>query len=167
VSAVDTALDAGVGEDDTIGMKGVTRGGIVLGIIGALVGVLIVVAVVLVLQPPDEFDAGTPEATVQGYFQAVIDGNRAEAASLMTPDLVERCGAELVQIRDAPDSFRVVIVETESGDDRSFVNVEITEGAGSGLFGDSYTFDEAIVVERVGDDWLIAEAPWPIYCEEM
>jgi len=148
-------------------MKGVTRSGIVLGIIGALVGVLIVVAIVLAMQSPDAFEPGTPEATVQHYFQAVIDGNRAEAARLMTPDLVERCGADLIQIRHAPDSVRVVITNTEPSDDRTIVNVEITEGSGPGLFGDSYTFEEAMVVERVGDDWLIAEVPWPIYCEEM
>jgi len=48
------------------------------------------------------------------------------------------------------------------------VTVEITERSASSLFlGESYTFQETLVVERLGDAWLIAEAPWPIYCWEV
>ncbi len=159
-------LDELVGGDDTVGMKGPARSGVVLGIIGVVVVAAVVVALVLALQPPKELDPGTPEATVQSYLQAVIDGDQAEAVRLMTPDLVKRCGDELSQFRHSPDSFRAVIVDTGSYDNRMAVNVEITEGAGSGLFGDSYTFEESLIVEQVGDDWLITEAPWPIYCGE-
>jgi len=147
-------------------MKGITRSGMVLGIIGVVVGALVVVALVLALQPPKQLDPGTPEATVQGYLQAVIDGDQGEAERLMTPDLVKRC-ADLTQIRHASDNFRAVIVDTAPLGDRMVVTVEINDGAGLGLFGDSYTFEEAVVVEQVGDDWLIAESPWPIYCGEM
>lgn len=148
-------------------MRGITRSGMVLGIIGALVGVLVVVALVLALQPPKQLDPGTPEATVQGYLQAVIDGDQGKAERLMTPDLVKRCGTDLTQIRHAPEGFRAVIVDTAPLGDRMVVTVEIAQGSGRGLFGDSYTFEEAVVLEQVGDDWLIAESPWPIYCGEM
>lgn len=159
-------LDDTAGGDDTVGMAGPTRSGVVLAIIGAVVVAAVVVALVLALQPPKELDPGTPEATVQSYLQAVIDEDQAEAVHLLTPDLVKRCGADLGQFRHSPDSFRAVIVDTGSYDNRMAVNVEITEGAGSGLFGDSYTFEETLILEQVGDDWLIAEAPWPIYCGE-
>lgn len=79
-------LDDRVGGDDTVGMKGVTRSGLILGVITAVVA----------------------------------------------------------------------------------VTVEITERSASSLFlGESYTFQETLVVERLGDAWLIAEAPWPIYCWEV
>lgn len=160
-------LDGRVREDDTGGMKGLTRSGIALGTIGTVITATIVVALVLALQPPKEYDPGTPEATIQGYFQAVIDRSRIEAERFMTPDLVERCGAGLNQIRDAAESLRVVIVDTESDGDRTMVTVEITERSASSLIlQDSYTFRETLIVERVGDVWLIAEAPWPVYCWE-
>ena len=147
-------------------MKGVSRSGLVLGIVGALLAVLVVVAIVLALQPPEQFDPGTPEATVQNYLQAVIDGNQSEVALLMTPEVVERCGADLIQLRYSPDGFRAVILGTEPFGDRTVVQVEITQGSGPGLFGDSWAFEEALVVEQDGAEWLIAEAPWPIYCGE-
>jgi hypothetical protein len=148
-------------------MKGLTRSGIVLGTIGAVVTVMVVVALVLALQPTKEYDPETPEATIQGYFQAVIDRSRIEAERFMTPGLVKRCGADLNQIRDAADSLRVVIVDTEPDGDRMMVRVEITERSASSLIlQESYTFRETLVVERVGDVWLIAEAPWPVYCWE-
>src|SRR5665811_2318348 len=105
-------------------MKRITRSGMVLGIIGVGVGALVVVALVLALQPPKQLDPGTPEATVQGYLQAVIDGNQGEAERLMTPDLVKRC-ADLTQIRHASHSFRAVIVDTAPLGDRMVVTVEI------------------------------------------
>ena len=168
VGDVRPGLDDRGGGDDTVGMKGVTRSGLILGIITAGVAVTVVGALVLAVQPPKVFDPGTPEATVQGYFQAVVDRSRLDAERFMTPDLVERCGAALRQIHDAPDSLRVVIVDTESDGRSVAVAVEITERSASSLFlGEPYTFQETLVVERIGDVWLIAEAPWPIYCWEV
>lgn len=149
-------------------MTSVTRGGIVLGVIAAVVAAVVVVALVLAVRAPNEFDPGTPEAAVSGYFQAVIDRNRAEAERLMTGELVEQCGADLNQIRDAGDGLRVVIVATESDGERMLVTVRITEGSGPGsLLGDAHTFEETLVLTEVAGQWLIAEAPWPIYCREV
>lgn len=149
-------------------MKGVTRSGIVLAAIVAVIAVIVALALVLAVQPPKSFDPGTPEATVQGYFQAVVDRSRLDVERFMTPDLVERCGAALNQNRDTPDSLRVVIVDTESDVRHVAVTVEITERSTASLFlGESYTFQESLVLERIGDVWLIAEVPWPIYCWEV
>ena len=168
VGDVHPGLDDRVGGDDTECMKGVTRSGIVLGTIAAVVAAVVVVALLLALRPPTEFDPGTPEAAVQGYFQAVADRSRVDAKQFMTPELVERCVADLNEIRHTPDSLRVVIVATEPDGDQTLVTVEITERPASSLFlGESYTFEETLVLERSGDVWLIAEAPWPIYCWEV
>lgn len=148
-------------------MKGLTRSSIVLAAIGSAVAVVAVIGLVLALQPPKEFDPGTPEAAIQGYFQAVVDRSRVDAERFMTPNLVERCGADLNQIRDTADSLRVAIVDTERDGNRVAVTVEVTERSAAGVFlGEPHTFKETLVVERVGDVWLIAEAPWPIYCWE-
>ena len=148
-------------------MRDLARSSVVLVAIGAAVAVVVIVGLVLALQPPKQFDPGTPEAAIQGYFQAVVDRSRADAERFMTPDLVERCGADLNQIRDTADSLRVAIVDTEPDGSRAEVTVEITERSASSVFlGEPHTFREALVVEHVGDVWLISEAPWPIYCWE-
>ena len=148
-------------------MRGLTRSGIVLGIVGAVVVVAVVVALVFAFQPPKQFAPGTPEAAVQGYFQAVADRSRVDAERFLTPDLVAHCGADPNQIRDAADSLRVVILDIEPDADRIAVTVEITERAASSVFlGEPNTLRETLVVEPAGDVWLIAEAPWPIYCWE-
>jgi len=159
-------LDAQARGEQTVGMKDISRSGWILGIMGVTLAVVVVVAIVLALQPPEQFDPGTPEATVQDYLQAVIDGDQGEVALLMTPELLERCGTDLIQVRHSPDSFRAVIVDTNSIGDRTAVNVEITEGSDGGLFSDSWSFEETLVVEHDGAGWLIAESPWPIYCAE-
>lgn len=148
-------------------MTSVTRDGIVLGVIVAVVAAVVVVALVLAVRAPNEFDAGTPEAAVSGYFQAVIDRNRAEAERFMTGDLLERCGSETSQVREAPEGLRIVIVAAESDGDSMLVTVRINEGSGPGqILGDGHTFEETLVLTEVAGEWLIAEAPWPIYCEE-
>lgn len=147
-------------------MKGISLSGWILGIMGATLAVVVVVAIVLALQPPKQFGIGTPEATVQDYLQAVIDGDQSEVALLMTPELLERCGNDLIQLRHSPDSFRAVIVDTNPIGDRTAVSVEITEGSDGGIFSSSWTFDETLIVAHDGDGWLIAEPPWPIYCAE-
>jgi len=145
----------------------ITRSGIVLGIITAVIVALVAVALVLALQGPEQFDTGTPEATVQGYFQAVVDRSRVDAERFLMPDLVERCGAELNQIRDGADSLRVVILDTSPDAGRVAVTVEITERSASSVFlGEPHTFRDTLILERVDDVWLITEVPWPIYCWE-
>ena len=160
-------VDDRLGGDDTGGMKALTRSGIVLWIVGVLVVVTVGVALVLALRPPEQFEPGTPEAAIQGYFQAVVDSSRADAERFMTPELVQRCRADLNQIRDTADSLRVVIVDTKPEGSRMAVTVEITERSASSVFlGEPFTFRETLIVEQAGDVWLIAEAPWPVYCWE-
>jgi len=145
----------------------ITSSGIVLGVIIAVMVALVAVALVLALQGPEQFDEGTPQAAVQGYFQSVVDRSRVDAERFLMPDLVEHCGAELNQIRDATDSLRVVILDTEPDGERVAVTVEITErGASSVFLGEPYTFRDTLILERAGDVWLITEVPWPIYCWE-
>ena len=148
-------------------MERITSSGIVLGVIIAVMVALVAVALVLALQGPEQFDEGTPQAAVQGYFQSVVDRSRVDAERFLMPDLVEHCGAELNQIRDATDSLRVVILDTEPDGERVAVTVEITErGASSVFLGEPYTFRDTLILERAGDVWLITEVPWPIYCWE-
>ena len=134
--------------------------------IGALVAVLIGVAVMLAVRPPPQFDPATPGGTAQGYFQAALDGDEDLAFGYLTEALRARCNPGEMR-RVTPDEARVVITHTEIDGTDAEVGVEITETYGEGPFDlGSHTFDETLVMERDGDRWLIAEIPWPIrmYC---
>jgi len=135
----------------------------ILFMVGALVAVLIGVAIILALRPPTEFEPTTPEGAAQGYFRAVLDGDEDLALGYLTESFDEGCDpGELPSA--APKDARIVITRTEIDGTDAEVEVEISETYGEGPFDSgSYTFDETLVMERHDDRWLIAEIPWPIY----
>ena len=141
---------------------------IVLVVIGAVAVVLITVAIVVAIQPPTEFDPGTPEGTAQGYYQAILDGDEHLALAYFDEDLLASCSTyELSYF--TPESARVVIAKTEIDGEGARVDVVITETWGEGPFGGgSSTFDETLTMTRSGETWVISRIPWPIdmFCHE-
>ncbi|MEA2011144.1 MAG: hypothetical protein U9N78_10610 [Actinomycetota bacterium] len=141
---------------------------IVLMIIGAVAIILIAVAIVVAIQPPTEFDPGTPEGTTQAYYQALLDGDGDLALSYLEDGLVADCSThELAHVM--PDGVRVVIAETEIDGHTAQVDVVITETWGEGPFGGgSHAFDETLFMVRSGEIWVISQIPWPVdmFCHE-
>ncbi len=131
-------------------------------VIGGVAVVLVAAAVVVAVQPPQEFDPGTPEGTAQAYYQAILDGDEDLALSYLDEDLLAGCSRyELGYI--TPESARVVIARTEIDGDEARVDVVITETWGEGPFGGgSNTVDETLIMTRSGDGWLISRTPWPV-----
>lgn len=143
---------------------------IVLVVIAVMVAVLVAVAVVFALQPPTEFDPNTPEGTAQGYFRAVNDGDQDLAETFMTDELRTKCHWEW-WFRDATESSRVVITDTEIEGDSASVSVAITVSYGEEPFGgSSYDEKQVMAMERAGDSWLISAPVWPMdpyACENL
>lgn len=137
-----------------------------MSVIAGVVVVLVVIAVIIALQPPEVLDPSTPEGAAQGYFQAVHDGDGQRIAVYVTQDLDERCDG-FGHLRDLGRyeegrSAGVVIVRTDVVGDSATVDVTITVAAGDAPFDvESYSLDERLVMERDGDRWLISEVPWP------
>ena len=134
--------------------------------IGVVVAVLIGVAIVIALQPPEVLDPATPDGTAQGYFQALHDGDDALVNSYFTDDLKDRCD----DARYLDDFGRyeqrkttdVSIISTEIDGDEAIVELRITVTYGEGPFdAGSDRFDETLVMEHQGDRWLITEPAWP------
>ncbi len=139
-----------------------TRSNTALIVIGVVVAVLVVVAVVFAVQPPPTFEPGTPEATAQGYFQAINDGDEDLAETFMTDDLVKDCDGHYWYY-ETDTNNRVVITDTAIDGDTAKLDVQITVSYGDGPFGGgSYTEDETVTMERQGDTWLISEPAWPM-----
>lgn len=134
---------------------------IVLIIVGAVTVALIAVAVVVAIQPPEEYDPTTPEGAVQGFYQAVIDGDEDLAASYLAMDSITDCARPRTELY-GPENFRVVIVDTEVDGEDAKVDVTITETWDEGPFSDSHTFNDTLRLTSNGDGWLFTEPPWPV-----
>lgn len=131
--------------------------------------VLIAVGAVIVssVRQPAEVRAGTPEALVQRYLQAVADGDRAAIRGTYTPELQRRCNAsEPAYTPSVPDnstSFEADLVSTQRIDpDTVEVRVRVSEYSGDPPFGGGgYTHTEVFVVEATDRGWGLAQAVWP------
>jgi hypothetical protein len=125
----------------------------------ALVGALAVLA----LQTETEYDASTPEGTVQRYVRAVVDGDHRAALHFLD----ERLGCTTADFRwsHLPPSTTVRLVDTGfDGADKAEVDLVVSEY--SGPFGGGYEFPTTIALERRDGAWLIVDVPWPVYyCE--
>ena len=153
---------------DDVGMKMDRHSRIVLMVIGAIAVVLVAVAIIVAVQPPEAFDPDTPEGTAQGYFQAILDEDEDLALSYLSDDAVAGCSTHELSYF-TPDSARVVIAQTDIDGDVARVDVVITETWGEGPFGGgSNTFEETLEMTRSGGVWVISRAPWPItmFCHE-
>jgi len=147
---------------DDVGMSMDRHSRIALIVIGGVAVVLIAVAIVVAVQPPQELDPGTPEGTAQAYYQAILDGDEDLALSYIDEDLIANCSTyELSHF--APDSVRVLIEKTEIDGDDARVDVVITETWGDDPFGGgSNTFDETLLMTRSNEAWVISSIPWPV-----
>jgi len=128
----------------------------------AIVVALAVVAIVNARQGPEQFEPGTPEATVQEYFQDLIEGQADEALDLIDPDL--GCDSRYTPTVGVS---RVVLDRVTYNTDRTEASarVQVTETWGTGLFGpDEATFVETIHLTADADgDWYISRPPWPYF----
>lgn len=130
--------------------------------IGAFIGLLVVVATVLALQPPQVFDPTTPEGAAQGYYQSISEGDEDRAESFMTDDLVEACEGRWNYYRGR-DNHRVVITESTIDGETAILDVRITFSLDSGPFGGNiFDREETLTLERRGNRWLISEPTWPM-----
>lgn len=129
----------------------------------ALIAVLVVVALVVVFTRgmPEPLEPGTPERTVQDYTTAVMAGDREVASDLLSPRWKDECdpvgyGAETADAR-------ITVVKTRTDDNTATVTVSIATGLNGGPFGGSgYEYEDDFELDRDGDGWLIASAPWEL-----
>lgn len=161
----------------------------VLVAVAALVLVALVVAAVLSGSGGGKAeDPGSPEATVQAYFEALVDGRRSDARATFTDELAARCpevtdigfsrpprvvitgstldGAETV-VTDIGFSrpSRVVITGSRLDGAETVVDVRITmRGSDAVLVGSDDTFGEQVRLVETPQGWRISDSPWPYVC---
>lgn len=130
----------------------------ILAAIAALV--ILALAVVLTRGEPAPLDESTPAGVVQRYSSAVIDGDETAAAAYLSDAARNKCSN--VE-RPSADNLRVTLVSTTERADSADVKVLITVSEGGGPFGSAeYQVEDVFDLVRMGDHWLIGNAPWQL-----
>ncbi|BDZ63112.1 hypothetical protein [Agromyces mangrovi Wang et al. 2018] len=132
--------------------------------IGIAVAVVVVAAIVAVLVRPaaEPLDPTTPEGVIQGYSEAVLDGDTRAALDFLVPEIADDCQrVENYGFGDA--DVRVVLVSSTEDGSTADVRVSIVTTYGGGLFGpDEYRTDGRFDLQRVDGEWRIESAPWEL-----
>lgn len=135
----------------------------------ALIALVIVVAVVVVAAVaavllrggPASFDPQSPEGVVQRYTQALIDGDLAAAAELLTDDPADEQGCGYFP--GGTEDYRVTLAGTTENEETAEVRVLISTSYGGSIFGSGgYQSEEVFRLVRSADGWRIAQAPWQL-----
>lgn len=134
-----------------------------------LLAALVVGAVFAAARGGETYPAGSPEAVVQEYFQALIDSRPDEAAALFTDELKDNCPPGTVGRNRDVTVTRVILdnvtrTTTSGGAEQAVVRVRVSERWGDPLFSaDESTFTEVITLTDEGHGWWISEPPWPYF----
>lgn len=131
-------------------------------IVGGIVVLAVVAGVVAALRPVEDFEAGTPEASVQGFLRAVIEGEEAAAERYLATD--SECSASDVEEARTADSARVVLRESETENGTARVSVEIVSSSSGGPFeADEYSRNRTFDLVQEGGEWRLEDVPWPLF----
>lgn len=133
---------------------------------GAGIAALVVVAAVIVIvSKPASFEAGTPEAVVQEYIEAILDDDPDTAWALLTPRLQARCEIEDIEPRySRAERSRIILVDSRVRDETATVELEFNAAYGDGPF-DIYesSYNQRFDLRNVDEAWRISDVPWPFY----
>ena len=149
-------------------------------LIGAAVAVavLAVVSVVVVLATGDNDEtqpAGSPEAAVQDFLQAMQGGEYETAYAYLSPELQEDC--TLTEFRRSSrftedSTQRVLLESTREVTDGVEVRVSIVSPPRGTVFQEEYSYTRVLLLQQIdgqqtggqqtGGAWRFVDPPWPV-----
>lgn len=145
--------------------------------IGAALGGLVVVALVIALATGDRERAtyveDTPEGTVQRYLDVLIDGDTTATYAYLSSEIHARCPIEdwRRDIRYAVDragQSQITLKDVDNPtEDEAIVRVTITTFGEPNIIPvppDQNSFDREFVLVKQSDGmWTFSEIPWPVF----
>lgn len=125
------------------------------------VAAIVVLATVVVLQADETpaFDPGTPEHTVAGYVEAIIDSDFATSDGLLTAAARKQCDDGFYR---SGDIQRVRITDSSTRPNGMIVEVAITRDDAGDPFASEYTENDAFVLIEQDGGWMIDSVPWSL-----
>lgn len=135
---------------------------VLLIVVGGIVVLAVVAGVVAALRPVEDFEPGTPEASVQGFLRAVFEGDEEAAEGYLATD--SECSASDVEEARTTGSARVVLRESDTENGTAHVSVEIVSSSRGGPFEvDEYSRNRTFDLVQEGDEWRLDRVPWPLF----
>jgi len=140
-------------------MKSSTIRNLILGLIVVLIAALVFIAS---RGGSSRFDAGSPEATVQSYLQAMVDRDNDRALSYFEPGT--KCDSSDLDRQYLSPDLTADLLDSSITADRAQVKIRIRY-ADNDLFG-GWSEDHSIGLTRISGMWKITGVPWPLFeCE--
>lgn len=133
----------------------------ILGIIVALIALASVLVVVISLNKPvQDFDQNSPEGVVQSYLLDIFDGRYDSAVNYLEANT--KCEASDLDRAFVPKNVRINLLEVMIDDSSARVKFQIETPSGAPL--DSYYTEEQVIrLVKENQDWEITGIPWPLY----
>jgi hypothetical protein len=129
-------------------------------VVSGLVVVAVVAAVLAATRSSTTVAPGTPQAAVQGYLEAVLDGDADRAAGFLAPG--SECTAADLDRAGVPDSTRVTLVSSTTDGSTARVKVQVSFGSG-GPFDDGRSETQTFRLEQSAGQWRLSGIPWPLF----
>ena len=137
---------------------------------GVFLGAILVASIVVALLESEEtLPAGTPEAAVQLFLEAVDDDNIELAYGFLSADLMVECAVDEFfgtagWPRDRLRGDRITLEGVTTVKDTAFVTVRMTNLHGTGPFGTSESsFEQRFSLRQEEGQWRFTEYPWPFF----
>jgi hypothetical protein len=137
-------------------VKSSTIRNLILGLIVVLIAALVFIAS---RGGSSRFDAGSPEATVQSYLQAMVDRDNDRALSYFEPET--KCDASDLDRQYLSPDLTADLLDSSITGDRAQVKIRIRY-ADNDLFG-GWSEDHSIGLTRISGMWKITGVPWPLF----
>ena len=137
-------------------MKSSTIRNLILGLIVVLIAALVFIAS---RGGSSRFDAGSPEATVQSYLQAMVDRDNDRALIYFEPET--KCDASDLDRQYLSPDLTADLLDSSITGDRAQVKIRIRY-ADNDLFG-GWSEDHSIGLTRISGMWKITGVPWPLF----
>ena len=132
----------------------------VLLVAGLILALLATISLAISSKPEKNFTAGSPEATVQLYLDAIIKGDNDLALTFLDPN--NSCESTDLDRAYIHDSYRVNLISSVISGTSATVKIDV-EYASSMPFDPSYSNPQTMRLEKLSSKWLLTGIPWPLY----
>jgi hypothetical protein len=129
-----------------------------------IISVVFVIALILAISSGNSVKnmaKGSPEAAVQQYLKAVIEGRNQEAADFFSSN--NKCTIYDIDRAYIEQDAQVSLDKTVKSDDKSAIVYVSIQRSGGLLLEDPYTESQTFRMIFENSEWKIDGIPWPLY----
>lgn len=131
-----------------------------MAIVLVLIAAIAVIGAVVAGTRQTPVPAGSPEAALQGYLEAVIDGDSVAAAGYLDPG--SKCKSEDLDRFQITNVAEVRLVDVKTTGSTSKISVDLHMGNNS-MMSNMWRDRQSFQMKRINGEWFVTGTPWPMY----